>query len=221
MNMRRTVRILLALPLLAGCASDPKEEAEQWARDSIRAVVDVEIRQAAARQKVEAQAEREREDKEHAVAVAKRCQAVAGLPGSLEKVIAEPRLYAGGDTCARDLMDAIVERFTRTNEKQYLEALDALSLAGDSKSNEALGNAVLDLFRARPIELIRHLYDLQGDPAATEVDALLVTEIQLGRNSSFTEEIQAILDRLETGVELSTDEKRYLARIESQMWATG
>lgn len=218
--MHRSLPPLACLLLLVGCASDPKELADESQADSIRALVDVEIRQAAARQKVESQAEREREDAEHAVATRKRCEAAGGLPATLEKIMAEPRLYVGGDTCARELTEALVERFTRSNEKQYLEALDALSRAADSKSNEVLGNAVLDLFRARPVELVRHLYDLQGDPAATEVDALLVTEIQLGRNSAFDNEIRAILERLESGVDLTTDQKRYLARIESQMWAS-
>lgn len=219
--MRNTLRILIAAALLAGCASDPRQAADQFAADSLRAVVDVEIRQAAARQKVEAQAEREREAREDEIASAQRCDAAQGLPASLEKIMAEPRLYAAGDECARTLLDAIVTRFARTNEKQYLEALDALSRAGDSKSNEVIGKAVLDIFRARPVELVRHLYDLQGDPASTEVDALLVTEIQLGRNSSFDDEIHALLERLESGVDLTTDQKRYLARIESQMWASG
>ncbi|MBC8145700.1 MAG: hypothetical protein H7X80_08940 [bacterium] len=61
---------------------------------------------------------------------------------------------------------------------------------------------------------------LQGDPAATDVGALLITEIQLGRTDEFDNEIHGILDKLEGGSDLSTDQKRFLSRIESQFWVS-
>ena len=212
--MKNPLRLAVAGLLLAGCASDTDTTSDEYSADSLRAAVAVEISQAAAKQKVEERAERQRREKENAALAERRCSAASLLPGSLRVVMEEPRNYVGADSCAQQLLDGIVTRFVRTNEKQYLEALDALSRVSDSKSTEVMGNAVLDLFRTRPVELVRHLYDLQGDPSATEVDALLVTEIQLGRNSTFDNEIRQILERLETGAELTTDQKRFLARID-------
>jgi hypothetical protein len=220
MTMRRLLLPLLCTPLFFGCESDPRDPKAIAEADSLRAAVAVEIREASLRDKEREVADRDREAREREVAERRRCDAADGLPASIERIMSEPREYAANDACSARLMDALVERFIHTNEKQYLETLDALSRAGDSKTNEILGSAVLDLFRARPVELIQHLYSLQGDPASTEVDALLVSEIQLGRNSAFDSEIRTILERLELGDDLTTDQKRYLARIESQFWAS-
>jgi hypothetical protein len=218
--MRGFLLLLLSVPLFVACGGDPKERAAESTADSLRAAVAVELRQTAAREKERQTLDRARDEREREGAERRRCEAARSLPTSLEKIMSSPRDFVSNDTCSAVLMDELVARFVSTNEKQYLEALDALSRAGDSKSNEIIGSAVLDLFRARPVELVRHLYSMQGDPASTEVDALLVSEIQLGRNSAFDDEIRQILERLESGTDLTMDQKRFLARIESQMWAS-
>ena len=220
MTMRRILTIVTSIALLAGCADDGPDDAERASTDSLRNAVAVEIRQAEARDRAERLIEEEQMRRQREADARRRCSALERMPASLAEIIEEPKLYAATDSCAAKLMDEIVARFVRTNEKQYLTALDALSRAGDGKTNELLGGAVLDLFRARPVKLVQHLYSLQGDPTATDVDALLVSEIQLGRNSAFDDEITRILHRLENGAELSTDQKRYLSRIESQFWAS-
>jgi hypothetical protein len=218
--MRGTLPLLVCTLLLTACGSDPQELAERSSADSLRAAVAVELRQASLRDREQASVEQERAERDAEAAAARRCEAVATLPASITEIVRDPKEYAAADPCGTKLIDEVVARFVRTNDKAYLEALDALSLGGDSKTNEALGDAVLDLFRARPVELIRHLYDLQGDPASTDVDALLVSVVQLGDDDELDGEVRAILRRLDRGVDLSTDQKRYLARLESQFWGT-
>src|SRR5687767_10763467 len=193
MNMTRTILLAACAATFCACASDRMDRVSEVSTDSLRNAVAVEIRQTSSQDDARLRADKERSDSENAANARHRCDAAESLPESIERIMAQPKDYVSNDSCAAILADAIIARFIRTDEKRYLEVLDALSRAADSKATELLGAAVLDLFRARPVELIRHLYSLQGDPAATEVSSLLITVIQLGRNSEFDTEIHGIL----------------------------
>lgn len=210
--------LAVALPF-AACDSSKTNRMSSVSVDSLRSEVGVAVRTASDEDDARRRSEKVIAESERSSNERRRCDAASNLPESIDLIVEKPKDYVGDDSCAAVLADALVERFVRSDEKKYLEALDILSRAADSKSTELLGAAVLDLFRARPVELIRHLYRMQGDPTATEVDALLITEIQLGRDDAFNSEIHGILDRLESGDDLSTDEKRFLSRLESQFWA--
>ncbi|MBC8146273.1 MAG: hypothetical protein H7X80_11870, partial [bacterium] len=165
MNSISRIVPIVCLTLVGACNSGKMERASEVSTDSLRSAVAVDIRQASSTDDARIQADRARAesaraDVERDADARHRCKAAASLPQSIDKILAEPKDYVGNDSCAAVLADAVVARFIRSNDKQYLAVLDALSRAADSKSTELLGAAVLDLFRAKPIELVKHLYML-------------------------------------------------------------
>lgn len=218
--MGRSFLAVAAALCLLSCDTDDKVRVDDNSADSLRVAVAVETREAAARHREQLDAEEDRRAAESIVGARRRCEAARSLPGSLDRIFDEPADYVAGDSCMSELLGAIVERFVRDGDDKYLDALDALSKHADSRATEVFGDALIDLFRARPVELVKHLYALQGDATATEIDALLVTEIQLGKGGARDDGIRSIIEDLERGKRLTTDEKRYLSRLESQLWTS-